>query len=171
MNTQKFALLISAIVISLSACEKEEKLLVDDSIVSYAGIDADFHSYVQRFIAEGAKRGFTIDLASRNITIQFTEIDEQNVAGMCSYDGQFHNDITIDATFWKTSSELMKEFILFHELGHCYLYRAHRNDAFQNGICISMMRGADPGCYDAYTLNNRDYFIDELFSITNDRTI
>jgi hypothetical protein len=170
MNTQKIALLISVLVISLSACEKQEELLVNDSAVSYAGIDASFIPFVERFINEGAKKGFDIDLASRNITIQFIEIDQQNVSGMCSYDGHFHNDITIDITFWKAASDLEKEFILFHELGHCYLYRAHRSGAFQNGICTSIMRGADPGCYDAYTLTNRDYYINELFSLTNDRT-
>lgn len=162
---------------SLSACKKENDLFVtqpDEETYqdTQTAIDPTFDVYVQRFIQEGKARGLDIDLESKNITIQFTNIDQQespNVVGMCSYDGHFHNDITIDLAFWQPASDLQKEFILFHELGHCYLYRAHRSDALSNGLCASIMRGAEPGCTDNYNEATRNYYINELFSLTGDR--
>lgn len=175
MLQAKYLLVISTLFIMLSGCKKDDdlfKIQPDDTVDQNVnkGIDPAFSSFVKRFVDEGRKRGFNIELASRNITIQFTDINQQqspNVVGMCSYDGRFRNDITIDIAFWERANDLQKEFILFHELGHCYLRRGHRNDVIQNGFCASIMRGGNPGCADAYTPANRNYYINELFSSSN----
>lgn len=177
MLNRNIFLLILTIALSLSACKKEDDLFVtqpdkETYQETQTTIAPAFDVYVQRFIEEGKARGLNIDLESKNITIQFTNINQQespNVVGMCSYDGRFHNDITIDIAFWGRASGLQKEFILFHELGHCYLYRGHRSDALSNGTCASIMRGAEPGCTDAYNAATRNYYINELFSLFGDR--
>ena len=182
MSPRKIFLSTFCLAIFLSACNKDNELYVvqpdstiednDHEQTDYSSIDPVFEGFVERFIEEGEKRGFSVDLASHNITIHFTNIDQEqspNVVGMCSYNSLNQNDITIDYNFWQQAGDLQKEFILFHELGHCYLKRGHQSDAFQNGICVSIMRGADPGCSDAYTAANRDYYIDELFSVLNTR--
>ena len=104
-------------------------------------VDNTFDIYVDRFIAEGAQRGFDIDLGSRNVTIQFTNINQSsspNIVGLCTYNNHNLNDISIDSGYWNQASDLGREFVLFHELGHCYLQHAHRNDAFSNCICKSL---------------------------------
>jgi len=58
---------------------------------------------------------------------------------------------------------LIKELIVFHELGHCFLQRGHREDALPNGACVSIMRSGIEDCLDNYTSETRSFYIDELF--------
>jgi len=51
------------------------------------------------------------------------------------------NDIAIDREVWDRSNESSKEWLVYHELGHCVLDRSHRNDRFENGMWKSLMRG------------------------------
>ena len=106
-----------------------------------------------------------IDSVGKDLSIPvIEEIDEQHVAGQCSY-GRFRNPrlVTIDASFWRRSSDRFKEFIVFHELGHCYLNRGHLESAFSNGVCVSIMRSGVGDCFDNYHVNTREYYINELF--------
>jgi hypothetical protein len=59
----------------------------------------------------------------------------------------------------------MKEYIVFHELGHCVLNRPHTEDSFSNGVCSSIMRSGNGGCYDYYNRFTRQYYVDELFEV------
>lgn len=169
-------LIIAIILLALTACDKDELPIsaLNENISSiYQGVDVEFNSYVDDFIIEAEKRGIVVEIEGRNITIQFTDIKQgsnPNVVGLCTYDNHNLNDITIDRNYWNSASKLEREFVLFHELGHCYLKRAHRNDTFSNGICRSIMRGgAELTCLDAYNQQNREYYIDELFSIQGNR--
>ena len=71
--------------------------------------------------------------------------------------------MTIDKTFWNRSSELYKEFVVFHELGHCVLDRNHKEDKDSRGRCLSIMRSGLGDCLDAYSSANRTYYLNELF--------
>ncbi|MFK7979626.1 MAG: putative metallopeptidase, partial [Saprospiraceae bacterium] len=53
--------------------------------------------------------------------------------GLCATTGE--RQIVIDEKFWKRSSELSKELIVFHELGHCVLERNHFDEKSGNGTC------------------------------------
>ncbi len=63
------------------------------------------------------------------------------------------------------SSELyrFREFVVFHELGHCDLGRDHRDEAFDNGVCVSIMRSGLGDCRDYYHPRTREGYLDELF--------
>ena len=130
----------------------------------YPNVDVRLWPYFAAFEEAAAMRGWEVDLSSSNITGEIVEIDEEHVAGQCSYHSQGAKDVTIDLEFWNRSSNLFKEFIIFHELGHCYLGRGHREDAFGNGTCKSIMRSGLEDCRDNYRTNTRNLYLDELFN-------
>ncbi|MEL6124666.1 MAG: hypothetical protein AAFR14_13205, partial [Bacteroidota bacterium] len=57
-----------------------------------------------------------------------------------------------------------REYIIFHELGHCVLFRDHVDACFANNTWTSIMRSGHGSCFDNYTSRTRPYYIDELFS-------
>ena len=134
--------------------------------VTFPNVDEQLVPYFERFQQEAAARGISVNLATAGIEGVVEEIDEQHVAGQCSYN-RFNNPrlVTVDASFWRRSSNLFKEFIVFHELGHCYLNRGHLESSFSNGVCTSIMRSGVGDCFDNYNQNTRDYYLDELFEL------
>lgn len=134
--------------------------------VGYRDVDSRLWSYYEQFEEEGRKRGLEIDLRRSQISGEIDEIHENNVIGTCQYGGYSHNHVTIDNAFWSRSSNLGKEFVVFHELGHCFLNRGHKEDSTSEGLCVSLMRSGNGGCRDAYSTRNREYYLDELFSQT-----
>lgn len=130
-------------------------------------IDPELQPYVDRFLAEAAKRGHDIDLADSGLDMIFeVDISTADYAGQCRYN-LGANEIAIDRERWDDSNESRKEWLVYHELGHCVLDRGHRNDQFENGMWKSLMRGdlsseqsRLPLCY---TWDREQYFIDELF--------
>ena len=116
-----------------------------------------------KFAAEGLARGYDIDLESANISGQISEINTEYVAGRCYAGLNNSSQIIIDSTFWYSMSDLTKEMIVFHELGHCYLKRSHEDGTLSNGACMSVMRSGLEDCSDNYTTITRGYYIDELF--------
>ena len=132
-------------------------------------IDPELQPYVDMFLAEASKRGQNIDLADSGLDMIFEEgISTPDYAGICRYK-LGANEIGIDRELWdRTESENRRQWLVFHELGHCVLDRSHRNDKFDNGMWKSLMRG-DPLSQDelriplCYIWDRNQYFIDELF--------
>ena len=59
--------------------------------------------------------------------IFFGKLKTPNV-GMCYYYGNFKNtEIAIDRKYWITLTELQKQTLIDHELGHCVLKRKHND--------------------------------------------
>ncbi|MFK7775139.1 MAG: putative metallopeptidase [Saprospiraceae bacterium] len=149
-----FGLLLSLLLIG---CKKDA--------IEYI-VDSDFEEYVQRFIDEGASRGVEIDFSDTGLLIEYSERIVEGASGYC-YLGQHH--IVIDKSEWTALTDTQKEYLLFHELGHCELDRRHKNDQFDNLLWKSLMRG-DPlvGTQQnipvPYYGFRKDYYRDELFS-------
>lgn len=164
-------LLLSFILFLTSACtvdftfapaeEPEEEIAVDNT--SYPNVDEALWVYFQRFEEEGRARGIEVDLRAADITGKIEALDEDDVAGQCTYNSHFSNHVTIDQAFWNRASDRMREFVVFHELGHCDLGRDHREAVFSNGTCQSMMRSGLEDCRDNYTPVTRPSYLDELF--------
>lgn len=128
-------------------------------------VDPVFETYVQEFIAEGAKRGKDINFDDSGLSIQFSEFPLDGAAGLCRL-GRY--DIEIDKANWFRFSERFRSYLLFHELGHCELDRLHRNNTFSDDSWKSILRG-DPfkGIENrqpvAYFGFRKEYYLDELF--------
>lgn len=150
-------------LIIFSACQKD--LAGDSNLENInANIPEALTPYFQTFKEKASENGLIVDYEAANLTAEIKLINEGSVAGTCSTNGHDLRHITIDKAFWNQASHLVKEMIIFHELGHCILGRGHEEGSFSNGICRSIMRSGLGTCRDAYISQNRDYFIEELFS-------
>lgn len=170
MNRFTFSFLLCASIVTIFSCQKDESLtqLAPEIIEkTYDNVPESLWDYFERFEDEAAARGLLINLNQQNITAEIMEITEDGVAGTCSFGSHTPRHIVIDQTFWNNVSDLSKEFVVFHELGHCSLLRGHREDAHADGTCVSLMRSGLEDCRDNYRLTTRESYIDELFSNFN----
>ena len=158
-------------LLSFGACLdevlNEDELLSQQQAREYPNVDEALWPHFRAFEDAAAVRGITVDLAATTIHGTIEEIDEENIAGVCSYGGrQVHRDVTIDQSFWNRASNLYREFIVFHELGHCYLFRGHHEACLTNRTYASIMRSGTGDCRDNYNPQTRNAYIDELFEVT-----
>ncbi|UZR94457.1 hypothetical protein [Chondrinema litorale] len=133
-------------------------------IEPYNGVDEKLWIYFNRFEEEALKRSIQVDLRFAGITGEIIDLEEEHVAGKCRFNPLRQSHLEIDLTYWNSSSDKNKEFVIFHELGHCYLFRDHREALNNDGTCISLMRSGIGECTDNYNANTRAVYIDELFN-------
>jgi hypothetical protein len=155
----KTLLILSLTVIVTFSCTKENLSFERQ----FPNVEKELWTFYSSFESEAEKRGLSIDLQDLQISGEIDEIQESGVAGRCQYGSAISNHITIDATFWRKASNSFKEFIVFHELGHCALFRGHDESQNEQGLCLSIMRSGSGGCFDAYSETNRAVYLDELF--------
>ncbi len=172
MSNAKFFFLslvfIFGMFILCTSCQPDEALDLTPEeellpLGQYPGVDPALWSYFASFEAEAAARGLDIDLYLSNITGKIAEIEEEHVAGQCTFSSAAPNAVTIDKTFWDRSSVLFREFVVFHELGHCFLGRGHDEATNPDGTCNSIMRSGVEDCRDNYRTTTRAAYLDELF--------
>ena len=157
----KVSILFVFCLLTLAACVKEE----DDLTVQELNVDGQLLPYFERFVEEATARGVVVDFEQTPVEGSIAAISEDRVAGQCqTNEAQGIRRLIIDRQYWINLSELEKEFLIFHELGHCYLERGHLDTRNSNGSCVSMMQSGLGNCRMNYTQSNRDAYIDELFS-------
>ncbi len=142
----------------LNSCTKQR-----EAEIQFGSVDEKLWVFFEQFEIEGKKRGVDIDIRNLGITGEISEIRDDYVAGTCTYSHRNPNHITIDLNFWNNSDDFSKEMIIFHELGHCYLYRDHLEGRLSNGACRSIMRSGLENCVDNYNRFTRNMYLDELF--------
>lgn len=147
------------LLITLNSCQKDSPTANSQ----FPNVDPELWKFYQAFELEANRRGFEYDLNALNISGEIKEIAQTNVAGSCRFGNHIDNEVTIDQTFWNNSSEVYKEFVVFHELGHCVLLRDHDESVDAQGRCLSIMRSGLTNCRDSYSSVTRATFIDELF--------
>jgi len=126
-------------------------------------VHEDLQIHFTNFELEGQNRGIKLDLAHAEIQGFMNEIDDAGVIGQCVESDANGKRIIIDSDRWKRLSSSEKEFIVFHELGHCYLRRAHTNETSSNGTCLSIMHSGTNACKNLYNTTTRKDYLDELF--------
>ena len=158
-------LLLFVYLIYFAACV-EDSISADDNIhnaLNYHGVDPALWVHFRAFEQEALNRGIDVNLALHNIEGTIRDIDSDNVVGTCSYNRFNNNDVVIDRSFWFRAPHLYREYIVFHELGHCVLFRDHLDACFANRTYVSLMRSGTGNCVDNYHHGTRDYYLDELF--------
>jgi hypothetical protein len=150
----KFSLVSIALVVLVS-CGKDES-------IEYF-IDAPLRIYFDRFVDEAALRNVTIDYEALKISGDIRVIAASLVIGQCLHSEKEPNTVIIDKLYWDNSNEMEREFLVFHELGHCALNRSHLDNADTHGDCISIMTSGNGVCRIRYTAATRETLLDELF--------
>lgn len=150
--------MFSAIIVLFtgSSCLKDE--VIPDSFV-----DTRLQEYFDRFAEEAAKRQFIVDFEVLKVSGYVRLITSQNVIGQCAHDPGTPTTVIIDKSYWDNATDLEREFLVFHELGHCILNRDHLDEADLFGNCISIMTSGTAQCIINYTPATREGLIDELF--------
>lgn len=155
----KLSYLLMMILLAL-ACQKEP------IVVEVArAIDEELAPIFERFKEEGAARGIEVDFVQANISGILKNITTDNVSGQCVHNSIDPDQVVIDITAWNQASELKREFLVFHELGHCFLERSHLETTRSDGTCASMMHSGLSNCRDVYSNTTRTTYIDELFLV------
>jgi len=124
----------------------------------------EFEIFVEEFFLQANLREKNMHLEDYNFEIKFGDIDDTHVAGTCN---RRNNEIIIDNGYWERSDEEEKEWLIFHELGHCLINRNHRNEKTLSNECLSFMKGAEDDfecSMNLYSQKWREYFLDELFN-------
>ena len=132
-------------------------------VKSYDNVDEPLWVYFQRFEEAAARFNLQVDLEDIGIQASIAPTPYAGVVGLCNHRDDQPNSILIGREFFDRSSDLHRELIVFHELGHCVLERSHDDGLLHNGRCKSIMRTGDGSCIDAYDEDHRDYYIEELF--------
>jgi len=159
VKTIFFSLLCIATSLLIIGCTKEnnENLVIEELFIEEA-----LAPYFERFVTEASIRGMEVNLVEKRIEGFLIDIEADNVAGQCSYSETSTRKVNIDRAYWNSATDLEKEFVVFHELGHCYLERTH-SDTQENRSCISIMHSGTSGCRFDYTTISRATYLDELF--------
>ena len=143
------------VFVFFSACTREEEF-------AGAVVDPALKPLFDRFVSEGLQRGRTIDMS--RISGVIADIPETKVLGRCAQGTISGSTLTIDNAFWNSAGSLEKEYVVFHELGHCALDRRHLEDQKADGNCKSIMQSGTTGCKMIYNAQTRSGYLDELFS-------
>lgn len=137
-------LILVACLLLIISCKKE-----DQSI-----IEADFQEYVDRFVSEADSRNIKINISK--LKVSFSDTLKYN----CGYGTP--NDVVINLSCWESYTDLQKELLLFHELGHAILGRMHDNSQLPNGEFKTIM-STYVLVYSEFTPEKRKYYLDEFF--------
>lgn len=165
MKTKTILWSLSLMGIMTVSCQLELNDIFggDSTNDEFPNVDEALWPYFQRFESEAASRNIKVDLNDALITGKISDISTNQVLGQCSYSSNQPHQVTIDKPFWNQASDLSKEFVVFHELGHCYLGRLHDESQDARGICLSIMRSGTGTCRDSYSATTRSVLINELF--------
>ena len=98
-------------------------------------IDPAFTSQVASFQSDLIAHGRSETVTS---TIIFGEAPLASEEGFCDYGS---NTVTISPEAWKNLNDLEKKFLIYHELGHCTLFKAHEAQTEAHSFCTQLGMG------------------------------
>lgn len=156
----KFLIFLSIISLCVACSKGNERNIV---VVEHF-IDSRLNDYFESFKNEAVKRNIQIDFEEMGIDGYIQSIRESGVAGQCQTYVDGSSRVQISPSYWRGASDLEREFLVFHELGHCALKRDHLDEANEDGTCMSMMNSGGEFCLVNYSAFTREQYIEELFS-------
>jgi len=146
---------IILLLAGLTNCQTEETTPV-------INIDARLLPYFERFESEASARGIEAPITTL-VSGKLAEVGG-DVVGQCEHYTNSPNVILVDQQYWQNAKEFEKEYLIFHELGHCYLERNHLDEKNVAGNCISIMQSGQGNCRMTYNYSTREAYLDELFN-------
>lgn len=136
---------------------------VDDRFV----VNAFFARYVDRFYLLMGRAG--LDNYRRSVQFIMDPSLSNNVAGNCTYasDNNFAV-IRINPNYWWNYDYHRRESLMFHELGHCVLYRGHNSRLLNDNRAESVMHPFSQPFGDQY-LDHYQHYMTELFGASPEK--
>jgi len=168
-------------LVFLSGCDNSGGISSSNSdSVAIPANDTTFDQYQNAFLQTGLKiTNNNSNLENVKIAISFSSFgfspSSGGVVGECIIGADANGNlqyryIQIDKTYWNyisspgwssSNQQLMKEELLYHELGHCYLGRVHTGATLADGSPSSVM---NPDVFSPLIYNEyRAQYINELF--------
>ena len=155
----------------------------------YPDINPEFNMYISSFIEKS--NGLINETDFDDVYMGFKKYEDGDVVGYCSIT-PFYRQIDINLDWWKSHQyQLSREELIFHELGHCVLYRPHTEPTSTGGVLgfferllfdlgISQRMGyLNDGCpasymhptiVDTYCINkHHKYYISEIFDYDEEK--
>ncbi|GAB4011962.1 hypothetical protein GCM10028808_26900 [Spirosoma migulaei] len=163
-----FSFVILLLLAGLTGCQSSSQ----PEPVQYS-VPVEVEPYLKSFRDEAAKRNKVVSTA--NLIVTFGTVLTEDVCGQCILENGKTPRIILNADdfCWKTASTNERECLVFHELGHCLLNRAHKTEKFTNGLYVSLMNPDNVAVYatcrypiggdECDKRDRRDYYINELF--------
>ena len=129
-------------------------------------VNEELIPFYETFKEEAALRGIVFDNAVEQIEGYLQNIPDTGVLGACKRNASNEDNpqIFLDKPFWRTATNLEREYVVFHEFGHCFLKLGHDDSKDDKGDCVSMMASGIGDCTPNYNQYNRDSLITELFA-------
>ena len=126
-------------------------------------IETELQIHFDTFLNEAEAHDLNISLDQIDIGAYVENIEKGGTLGQCKSYSDGSKQIVIDQPFWDNANDLEREYVVFHELGHCLLGRDHDDTKDVSGNCMSIMQSGDGGCNGIYSLQNRNSLLNELF--------
>ena len=126
-------------------------------------IEAELQVHFNNFVEEASVYGMEISLEDVDISGYIENIETRGTLGQCKSYSNGSKQVVIDEPYWDRVDETEREYLVFHELGHCLLSRDHDDTQDENGNCASIMQSGEGGCKSVYNLENRERLLEELF--------
>lgn len=155
--------LLGACAVSSCVTPDDMPSVAEELPARYPGVDEALWPYFAAYEEEGSLRGVSVDLSALDVSADLVDTLDSGVAGQCTFDPRRPNELVVDSTTFGIVSERFREYIVFHELGHCERLRRHREVADAEGVCVSIMASGVGECRDNYTPASREALLDELF--------
>lgn len=152
----KYWVIICTVLLAAISCSEEPEVITESFI------DDDLSGYFELFETEASNRGVLIDISELGVAGYIQSL-EDDIAGQCATYTDGSREVRIDRDYWTRASLTEKEMLVFHELGHCVLGRAHDDGSDNRGFCVSIMNSGIGECVNRYNRNNRELYLDELF--------
>lgn len=121
--------------------------------------NTNLEQYIQRFVDEASARNIDIKFGSINFT--FTD----NLDFACGTGDSINRLVRISTRpeCWVERTDIEREILMFHEIGHARLGRLHDNTKLPNGDFKTLMfDGNQFSLYTKDTPEKRAYYLDEL---------
>ncbi len=153
MKTIFYISLTCVLLATISSCDQEYN----------NEIEAELQIHFNNFVEEASTHGLDISLDNFDIGAYIENIEQRGTLGQCKSYSNGSKQIFIDEPYWNRVDEIKREYLVFHELGHCLLDRDHNDSRDSDGICTSIMQSGNGGCDGIYNLTNREILLNELF--------
>lgn len=144
--------ILTAIINSISACGPLVE--IDNRTSAQGSVHYEVLPYVEKFESIWGRRIY-------GLPIHMSQFLKRQTAGTCDMAGDKSLSITISQGWWQDAEDVERELLIFHELGHCLLGRAHDNRR-EGGVPDSLMFWNLSEVVPYYRVNE-EHYISELF--------